>query len=301
MVEGTIMNTNTERYRELIAIIRRHARSEGDFKTAIPTLLLSRRSSPSEPVHTGLRPCFALVVQGAKSLTVGSHSVEYGVGSFLVATLDLPVVSRVTVASATKPNLVLGLTIDHERLSQVFARLDVTSLASPPSNAARGVAVNRASPPLLDAVVRLLRLLDRQEDIAALAPLYEQEILYRLLTGPCASRLLHIARADVPTRSVFKATRWLGAHFTAPLRIEELARHVGMSASSLHHHFKAVTAMSPLQYQKQLRLNEGRRLILIEHLDVGSASLRVGYQSPSQFTREYARQFGRPPRADVGS
>jgi AraC-like DNA-binding protein len=241
------------------------------------------------------------VVQGAKSLTVGCDSVDYGAGDFIVATMNLPVVSRVTIASAKKPNLIIGLALDTERLANLFARLDVTSLASRPNNAARGVAVNRASPDLIDAVVRMARLLDREDDIAGMAPLYEEEILYRLLTGPCASRLLHIARADVPTRSVAKATRWLGANFAEPLRIEDLARHVGMSVSSLHHHFKAVTAMSPLQYQKQLRLNEGRRLILVDHIDVASASLRVGYQSPSQFTREYARMFGRPPRRDANA
>jgi AraC-like DNA-binding protein len=177
--------------------------------------------------------------------------------------------------------------------------MDVTRFAAKSSGAARGVAVNRASPLLVDAVARMLRLLDHQEDIAAMAPLYEEEILYRLLTGPCASRLLHIARADVPTKCVAKATRWLAAHFSKPLRIEGLAQHVGMSPSSFHHHFKAVTAMSPLQYQKQLRLNEARRLIVVDRLDVASASLRVGYQSPSQFTREYSRLFGCPPRRDV--
>ena len=293
------MTPSGESYRELVAIVAAHARSDGEFALPIPNVIFGRRSAPSQPVHTGVRPCFALVVQGAKSLTVGSERFDYGVGDFLVATMDLPVITRVTVASAAKPSLAIGLAIDSARLASLFARMDVTKLASRSDNAARGVAVNRASPLLVDAVLRMLRLLDRQEDIAAMAPLYEEEILYRLLTGPCASRLLHIARADVPTTNVAKATRWLGAHFAETLRIEDLAQHVGMSSSSLHHHFKAVTAMSPLQYQKQLRLNEGRRLILVDRCDVASASLRVGYQSPSQFTREYARMFGCPPRRDV--
>ncbi|AKU97854.1 Transcriptional regulator, AraC family [Labilithrix luteola] len=293
------MDAKTESYRELVEIITRHTSSDGEFKTAIPTLHLSRRSSPSQPLHTALRPCFALVVQGAKSLTIGNETLEYGVGNFLVASLDLPIVSRVTAASATKPNLGIGLAIDSDRLAGMFARLDVTKLTSTAGVTTRGVGVNRVSPPLLDAVVRLLRLLDRQEDIPALAPLYEQEILYRLLTGPCASRLLHIAKADTPTKGVAKATSWLADHFAEPLRIEELARRVGMSVSSLHHHFKAITAMSPLQYQKQLRLGEARRLILVEHLEVAHASFRVGYQSPSQFSREYARMFGKPPRRDL--
>jgi AraC-like DNA-binding protein len=292
------MDTKAECYEDLVAIITRHALSDGEFTTAVPRLHLSRRSSPSQPLHTSLRPCFALVAQGAKALTVGSEGLVYRVGEFLVASLDLPVVSRVISASTTKPNLGIGLAIDPERLASVVARLDVPSLASKVDGSARGVAVNRASPLLLDAVVRLLRLLDRPEDIPALAPLYEQEILYRLLTGPCASRLLHIARSDTPTKSVAKAATWLGEHFAEALRVEDLARRVGMSVSSLHHHFKLVTSMSPLQYQKQLRLSEARRLLLVEHADIASASFRVGYRSPSQFTREYARTFGRPPARD---
>ncbi|APR88605.1 Transcriptional regulator, AraC family protein [Minicystis rosea] len=284
-------------YREMAAIVARHVPSDGELTTVIPNLLLSRKSSPSQPMYVTQRPCFALVVQGAKSLTVGGDRFAYGVGEFLVVSLDLPIVSRVTKASRAVPNLGVGLTIDPTRLANVLARVEVGAATA--RETPRGVAVHRASPLLLEAVVRLLRLLDRPEDIPALAPLYEEEILYRLLKGPCASRLLHVARADTPSTSIVKATTWLRERYAEPLRIGDLAKQAGMSASSLHHHFKAVTAMSPLQYQKQLRLSEGRRLLLVEHLDVGTASYRVGYKSPSQFTREYTRLFGRPPRRDA--
>jgi AraC-like DNA-binding protein len=163
----------------------------------------------------------------------------------------------------------------------------------------RAVAVNKANPDLLDAVARLLRLLDRPQDIAAMAPLIEQEILYRVATGPFGPAQLQIAMLETPTNRVAQAIAWLRQNFTRPLRIEELAQHVGMSPSSLHHHFKAVTAMTPMQYQKQLRLHEARRLMLSERLDVGSAGYSVGYQSPSQFSREYSRLYGLPPLRDV--
>lgn len=292
------MQKHSESYREMAALIARHAPFDGEFSTAIGDLHLSRKSAPSQPMYTAQWPCFALVAQGAKSLTLATDRFEYGVGDFLVVSLDLPVVSRVTKASPGEPNLGLGMAIDPERLAGVLARVEVAR-HTPPAEEALGVAVNRASPLLLDATLRLLRLLDRPEDIPAMAPLVEEEILYRLLAGPCGPRLLHIARADTPSSNVKKATIWLREHFAEPLRIETLAGRVGMSVSSLHHHFKAVTALSPLQYQKQLRLNEARRLMLVERLDVGTASYRVGYQSPSQFSREYARMYGQSPRRDV--
>jgi AraC-like DNA-binding protein len=165
----------------------------------------------------------------------------------------------------------------------------------------RGVAVNAAPAELLDASVRLLRLLDRPEDIPVMAPLIEQEILYRLLTGPFGPRLLQITMTESPGNKISQAIAWLRENFTRPLRLEALAERVGMSVSSLHHHFKAVTAMTPMQYQKQLRLREARRLMLMERLDVGTAGYTVGYQSPSQFSREYRRLYGLSPLRDVGA
>ena len=286
-------------YQEMASIISRFTDDDGEHPTAVDNLFLARRSSTTECVRTAQWPFFGLVVQGAKSLTLGSHAHHYGVGDYLVVSLDLPVASRVTRASPEAPNLGLGMRIEPERLKELIGLIGTARPAVTPADL-RAVAVNKAPPELLDAVLRLLRLLDRPEDIGALAPLIEQEILYRVATGPFGPALLQIAMIETPSNRIAQAVAWLRQNFTRPLRIEELAQHVGMSMSSLHHHFKAVTAMTPMQYQKQLRLYEARRLMLTEQLDVGSAGYSVGYQSPSQFSREYSRLYGRPPLRDVG-
>jgi AraC-like DNA-binding protein len=284
----------------MASIIARFAIGDGEYMTAIDGLFFNRRSSPTQPIHTAQWPCFALVVQGAKSLELGPEVYRYGVGDYLVVSIDVPVVSRVTEASAALPHLGLGMAIAPERLRDVLDRISMGGTTIGP-HGMRGVAVNPAPADLLDASVRLLRLLDRPEDIPAMAPLIEQEILYRLLTGPFGPRLLQIAVTETPGNRIAQAIAWLRANFTRPLRIEDLAERVGMSVSSLHHHFKAVTAMTPMQYQKQLRLHEARRLMLMERLDVGTAGYRVGYQSPSQFSREYSRLYGLSPLRDVGA
>ena len=283
-------------YRELAARVARFATRDDEFTTPIASLFFNRRSSPTQPLHTAQWPCFALVVQGAKSLTLGDETYRYGVGDYLVVSVDLPVVSRVTRASRRAPHLGIGLRLDGARLQEVLGRVEPPRPPRPP---ARGVAVERAPRELLDAVVRLLRLLDRPRDIPALAPLIEQEILYRLASGPFGPRLLQIATSETPSNKIARAIAVLRRDFARPLRIERLAARVGMSVSSLHHHFKALTALSPLQYQKQLRLHEARRLLLVERLDVGGAGYRVGYQSPSQFSREYRRHYGLSPLHDV--
>ena len=286
-------------HQELASIIARFATSDGEYPTAIGNLFFARRSSPTAPHYTAQWPCFALVAQGAKSLGLGSEVYRYGVGDYLVVSLDLPVTSGVTEASIASPHLGLGMKIDADRLKETMGRSGIARPAIA-SGEMRGVAVNKAPPELLDAAVRLLRLLDRPEDIPAMSPLIEQEILYRLLTGPFGPRLLQIAMAETPSNKIGQAIAWLRGNFARPLRIEYLAERVGMSVSSLHHHFKAVTAMTPMQYQKQLRLCEARRLMLIERLDVGTAGYAVGYQSPSQFSREYSRLYGLSPLRDIG-
>jgi AraC-like DNA-binding protein len=283
-------------YREMSSIIARYAAEEGEVATAIDSLFLSRRTEPSQPLHTAQWPCFAMVAQGAKSLTLGEEVFDYGVGDYLVVALDLPVTSRITIASSDAPLLGLGMAIRPERLKELFQRVPPVSAAS--EGRARGVAVNQAEEGLFGATLRLLRLLDTPRDIPALAPLIEQEILYRLLAGPCGPALTRIAQTDSPGNRVAKAVAWLRENYTEQLRIEVLANRVGMSTSSLHHHFSAVTAMTPLEYQKRLRLQEARRLMWVDRLDVGSAGYQVGYLSPSQFSREYSRMFGVPPSRD---
>ncbi len=300
---GLLMTLPFTPYRELATLIARFATADGDLMTPIDGLFIGRRSSPSEPIHKGQHACFALVVQGAKSVTVGADTHHYGVGTCMVVTLDLPVVSRVTEATPEVPQLGVGMLINAERLREVIARLPVSQSGAPHPALTpappRGISVNQAAPELLDAMIRLLRLLDTPSDIPAMAPLVEQEILYRLLTGPDGPRLLAIARADTPGNRIARAVNWLREHYARPLRVEDLASETGMSVSSLHHHFKAVTALTPLQYQKQLRLHEARRLMLLESCDAGTAGHRVGYLSPSQFSREYSRLYGRPPARDM--
>ncbi|MBO9098811.1 MULTISPECIES: AraC family transcriptional regulator [Rhizobium] len=285
-------------HHEIASIAARFAPGEGEFKTAIEGLGISRRSMPSAPCHASYRPCFAMVIQGAKSLQLGTDTINYGAGDYLLTSLDLPVAWRVVEASPEVPHFCITLAISPEKLLDLLSRTDIQRPAEPAAGQ-RGMMVNIATPELLDAAVRLLRLLDNPSDIPAMAPLLEQEILYRILTGPAGGQLINIAVADNHGHRIARAVAWLRENFARPLRIEELAEHVNMSVSSFHHHFKAITAMTPVQYQKQLRLHEARRLMLIERLDVGTAGHRVGYQSPSQFSREYSRLYGLSPLRDV--
>jgi AraC-like DNA-binding protein len=287
-------------YHEAASIAARHVQKDGEVFTAIGNLVLGRRSVPTAPLYMDYRPCICLVLQGTKSVKLGDETIAYGVGDCLLTSIELPVTSRVTVASPEVPHLCFALAIDPDRLSALLERIDVPR-PSADTDAMRGIVSNVASPELLDAVTRLLRLLDRPADIAAMAPLIEQEILYRVLSGPDGGRLLHIATSESRSNRIARAVAWLRANFHRTLRIEDLADHVGMSPSSLHHHFKSVTAMTPVQFQKKLRLHEARRLMLLEGLDVGSAGHRVGYQSPSQFSREYSRLYGVSPLRDVGA
>ncbi|MEW5685852.1 MAG: AraC family transcriptional regulator [Pseudomonadota bacterium] len=280
----------------MAALVARYANDDSP-ESAIDGLFVTRRCSPSQPLHVEQRPSFWLVAQGRKCLTIGDEDLHYGVGDCLLVALDLPVTSRVTQASDAEPHLCVGVAIDPARLTELMGRLPPALVAAPEGG--RGVAVNPASPELLDATLRLLRLLDRPQDVAAMAPLIQQEILYRLLTGPHGARLLQIALGEGPGQRIARAVAWLRKHFVQPLRIEALAEQVGMSESSLHHHFKAVTNLTPMQYQKQLRLHEARRLMLAEGQGVGTAGYNVGYQSPSQFSREYRRLYGLSPARDI--
>lgn len=281
---------------EIARLVARYASDDGP-ESAIEGLYLTRRCTPSGRLHVDQRPSFWLVVGGRKCLTVGDEELHYGVGDCLLVALDLPATARIVQASDADPHLCVGVAIDPARLAELMGRLPASAALAP--DGVRGVAVNPASPELLDATLRLIRLLERPQDVAAMAPLIQQEILYRLLSGPHGARLLHIAMAEGAGHRITRAVAWLREHFASPLRIEVLADHVGMSESSLHHHFKAVTNMTPMQYQKQLRLYEARRLMLVENMDVGTAGYSVGYQSPSQFSREYRRLYGLPPARDL--
>ncbi|MHB1272227.1 MAG: AraC family transcriptional regulator [Rhodanobacter sp.] len=282
---------------ELAAIIDRSTGGNGVHATALPALSFFRAEVPGAQVCTMYEPGLALVAQGAKQLLLGEEVLHYDQANYLVTSIDLPVVSQVTRASVREPYLCAMLRFDAQTIGEL---LTGAALPRPPAPAAgRGMAVSPLTPELLDSVLRLVRLLDTPWDIPVLAPLIERELLYRLLTGEQGARLRHVAMSGSQSQQIARAIDWLKGHYDRPLRIDELAATVNMSASSLHHHFRAITAMSPLQYQKQLRLQEARRVLLTEHCDVATVAHRVGYESPSQFSREYSRQFGAPPLRDV--
>lgn len=267
--------------------------------TAIPALVLYRREAPTEPGSCIYEPSIALIVQGAKRVLLGEDAYVYDARRFLITSLDLPAVAQVIQASRERPYLSLALKLD----LRTIAELMVDSSLPPPRQqpAHRGMVVSQATLPLLDAFQRLMRLLDEPQDIPVLAPLIQREIVYRLLASDQGARLRQIASAGSQSHRIARAIDWLKSHYAHALRIDELAAYVQMSTSTFHHHFRALTAMSPLQFQKWLRLHEARRLMLAEQLDASTAAFRVGYESPSQFSREYSRLFGAPPLRDISS
>ncbi|WEX89303.1 AraC family transcriptional regulator [Sinorhizobium garamanticum] len=283
---------------EMIDIIARIAEKDGDHVTLVPGLSVHRHSSTAKPNCAAYKPSLAIIVQGAKRVVLGDETLVYGASDYLLTSIDLPVISQVSQASPEEPYMSLAFQID---TGKIPALLDlIGDHRAKPSASARGMTVSKITPDLEDATLRLLRLLERPDDIAALLPLIEQELLYRLLTGPHGTRLRQMTTAESQPHQIGRAVAWLKEHYAHPLRIDDLASRVSMSVSSLHHHFKAITAMSPLQYQKQLRLQEARRLMLEERLDAGDAGHQVGYESQSQFSREYSRQFGEPPARHIG-
>ncbi|MDZ5633689.1 AraC family transcriptional regulator [Janthinobacterium sp. GMG1] len=287
---------------EIAALISRHAPRTGDYATAIGNLTFHRQSSVTESLFHAARPSVAIIAQGAKDVTLGTDTFHYSRMQYLLTSVDLPVQVRVVEASVDKPHLCVVLGID---IADVAALLDSESSSDSAAQqkilpATRGISVSDVSAELLDAMLRLVRLLDKPAEIATLAPLIRRELTYRLLNGPVGARLRHMALASSQSHQVGQAIDWIKHNYCEPLRIEHLAGMANMSMSSLHHHFKAITAMTPMQYQKLLRLQEARRLMLVEQIDAGTAGYRVGYASESQFSREYSRQFGRAPMRDVG-
>jgi len=282
---------------ELAALIERFAPSDGRHRTAIERLHLVRASRPGEAACGVTEPALGLIAQGAKRVMLEDEVYIYNRAQFLVASVDLPVTGQVIEASEDKPFLGFGLVLDRREIASLLLQAEFPDAeeAAP----SRGLFTTRSDPSLLDAVLRLVRLLQTPADIPALAPLAEREVLYRLLKSEKGGRVRQMATMHTQSQRIGKAIGWLKSHFSEPLQIDSLAANVNMSASSLHHHFKAVTAMSPLQYQKQLRLQEARRLLLAEGIDAATAGHRVGYESPSQFSREYSRLFGAPPARDL--
>ena len=265
--------------------------------TAVPGLSLFRRDEPTEPISGMYEPSICLVAQGAKRVLLGDDTYVYDAHHYLITSVHLPTVVQIIEASREKPYLGLRLKLDQREISQLM----VDSNLPPPraQQSSRGMATGEVTLPLLTAFQRLIDLLAEQQDIAILAPIIQREIIYRLLVGDQGARLRQIASAGSQSHQIARAIDWLKGHFARPLRIDDLATHVNMSASTFHHHFRTLTAMSPLQFQKSLRLNEARRLMLTDRLDATTAAFQVGYESPSQFSREYNRLFGAPPLRDI--
>jgi len=286
---------------ELRALIARHARP--DETTAIDGVLLSAAARPGEPRASTSGTVMAVIAQGAKRLAIGDRVYDYGPGEYLVASVDLPITGHYTRASTDEPALGFGLILRPSAIASLALDADTAPASRPPRRARpaapSGIGVAEASPEFLDAVVRLVRLLESPADRDILAPMIEREILWRLINGPLSQSVRQIGLADSSLTHMSRAVRWITQHYDKPFRVEELARSCGMSTSAFHRTFHAVTALSPIQFQKQIRLQKSRLLLLTGADDVATVGYRVGYDSTSQFSREYRRQFGLPPGRDA--
>jgi len=295
--QATLDAALEEKRVELADLIYRHTREDGTVQSAVGALFMSRYSYSSDFSPSLPQPALCILAQGRKEVRLGDEYFAYDPLNYLVVSVSMPISGRVVEISPERPVLALRLDIDPMEINTLIS--DAGPIGMPSRTAGRGLYVEPIDQVMLDALLRLTRLLDTPRDIAMLAPLIRREILYRLLRSQLGYRLYEIATENSQTHRVSRAVSWLNGHFEQPLRIDSLAREANLSVSTLHHRFKAMTAMSPLQYQKQLRLNEARRLMLCEGLDASAAGYRVGYESPSQFSREYSRQFGAPPVRDL--
>lgn len=286
-------------HQNLALPIAAHTHGSGDFDTPIPGLKFFRRETVTPPTVCLVEPSIIVVAQGAKQLWVGGEVFPYDASHFLVTSLDLPANSEVTAANAAQPCLGLTLKLDSRMLADLIAHGG--ALAPRERATGKGVGIGTATPALVAPLERLLALLDEPDAIDVLAPLILREIHYRLLMSDQAARVRQIAAVDGQGHRIAKAIDWLKLNYAQPLLVEGLAASVQMSSQSFHHHFRQLTAMSPLQYQKWLRLSEAKRLMLSEFLDVSSAAYKVGYESPSQFSREYRRMYGTPPKRDIAA
>jgi AraC-like DNA-binding protein len=275
---------------------RTNAKGNGTHGTAIAPLEFMRQSATFVTMRDVSEPTLGIVLQGKKEVLLGEETYRYGVAQYLVISVDLPFYGYVTEATPEQPYLGLKLDLDAVQLCDIMSQ-------TPPSVAkkesVRGWFISNAAPSLMDCFLKLVKLLDTPQDIPFLAPLIIREIYYRLLVGEQSEAVRQIAISGSNMQNIAKAIKLIKTNFAKPIRIEDLAEQVNMSSSSLHRHFKAVTSSSPLQYQKQLRLLKARHLMLAENADAASTAYQVGYESPSQFSREYSRMFGASPIKDI--
>lgn len=265
--------------------------------TEIPGVSLHRRASPTPPCRTTYHPGVIVVAQGSKQVNLGRTSFVYDESRFLLTAIDLPIVSWVVEATEKIPCLVLSLKLDMSMVRELLSREEIHVVEAPRDSLA--MSIGETTPEFLNACCRLLDLLDSPHDIPFLSGLIQRELIYRILRGPEGARLRAVATLGDQSHRTAKAVAWITANYAKPLHVEELAQVASMGVSTLHHHFRMLTAMSPLQYQKQLRLQSARRLMLNNGLDAASAAFEVGYESATQFNREYSRFFGQPPIRDI--
>lgn len=284
--------------RNLAKLLAAHAPHDGSFELRLPGVYAIRRSCTTpEPVHATQGPALCIVAQGSKIAMLGREVFTYDAARMLVFSVDLPFAGQVTRASRAEPFLGCKLDLDPFKVAELALRVYPHGVPPPSSN--RGLYVGQATNAIVNAVTRLVELMAQPADAALLAPLVVDEVLIRLLRSPIGNRVAQIGQTESGVHRVAKAVSWVRGNYSHPIAVEQLADMVHMSVSSFHQRFKAVTSMSPLQYQKVLRLQEARRLMLFQGLDAGSACRHVGYQSPSQFSREYARSFGCAPTRDI--
>jgi AraC-like DNA-binding protein len=282
---------------EMVALAAACAPTDGTHATAVPGFSVIRASAPGQPLPAVYEPGLVFVVQGRKQAMFGGQTLVYDPLHYLLVSVTVLPLGQILQATPDRPYLCLRLNLDAAQLTDLL--LQAQPEGGPPGPAAPGLKLARVSLPLADAVLRLLRLLREPRDIAVLAPLALREIYWRVLGGELGAQLRELAVADSHSQRIARAVELLKGRFAEPLRVEDLARTAHMSASTLHQHFKQVTSMSPLQYQKHLRLHHARRMMLADGLDAAAAAHRVGYESPSQFSREYRRLFGAPPKAEI--
>ncbi|WP_094605793.1 HTH-type transcriptional activator RhaS [Sporomusa silvacetica DSM 10669] len=282
---------------ELAKLIERHTGQDGVFETAIPSLFFVRLSKVIEPVCRVYKPAICFIAQGLKEVLLAQELFKYGPADYLISSMNLPVIGQVITASSDTPYLSLKLEFTQNQIFEVLkeAEIQITSQ----ENTNRAMFVGHMEVSILDAILRLARLLDNPNDIPFLGPIYTKELLYRLLQGQYRVTLAQIAIEGSTTYRIRETIDQIVNNFDKPLRIEDLAEIASMGTSTFHRHFKEVTAMSPLQFQKHLRLQEAQRLLLSESTDAADVAFRVGYESASQFNREYSRMFGLPPREDI--
>lgn len=282
---------------ELAQYIERFCHEDGVHSTAISSLHFIRASHKSAPIHTVHQPALCIVAQGKKLVMLAQDRYQYDSAHYLVISVDLPVSGEIIQADPESPYLCLRLDFEPKQILDIVMEAD--SAANEDGDSHRGLFVSEMNTLLLDAVLRLVRLLDTPNDVPILGPLVIREIFYRVLQDEQGDSVKQIAMIGSHAQRISKVIHLIKQDFALPLRIEELALTANMSSSSLHHHFKQVTRLSPLQYQKQLRLQTARHLMFSKAADAADAGFQVGYESPSQFSREYARMFGLPPISDI--